>query len=270
MQGPHWKEQLQQKESFAALGKPNYYIGCNFGPYTDANFLASYHRLFASVSDVCFRDKYSYSLFMDLPNIRCAADVIFSYPVDETADVEKASRLLVSAIDLSTRNVSVLQRESYEQSLADICSTFMSHNYEVVLMSFCAVEGDCKAIEAIRKRIGMKNSELLHLYAYEGDVKEAILQIRSASCIVASRFHAVVLGLLNSKPVLPVIYSDKTKHMLDGLGYEGKSVRISEMVGLDPDDVFDYLIHSTPIDVNSAVLSAKEQFAALASFIGGT
>ncbi len=42
------------------------------------NIIIIFHNMLSDVEDVCFRDKYSYNLFKELPNARQAADIVFS------------------------------------------------------------------------------------------------------------------------------------------------------------------------------------------------
>ena len=53
---------------------PFCYISCNYGPYQTKEYFELSKRNFATCSDICFRDKYSYNLFKDIDNVRYAPD----------------------------------------------------------------------------------------------------------------------------------------------------------------------------------------------------
>ena len=46
--------------------------------------------------------------------------------------------------------------------------------------------------------------------------------------MIATRFHGTILALDAGRPVLPVIYSDKTRHVLEDLGFQGTILDLRE------------------------------------------
>ena len=42
--------------------------------------------------------------------------------------------------------------------------------------------------------------------------------------LYATRFHATILGALFGIPTIPIIYSDKTQHVLDDIGWLGDTL----------------------------------------------
>src|SRR5699024_9632383 len=77
MQTANWKRTYKQIEAMMMKGKPFYLLGANFGPFEDKLFFQTYEKLFRSCTDICFRDEASYERFNHLPQVRCAADVVF-------------------------------------------------------------------------------------------------------------------------------------------------------------------------------------------------
>ena len=58
--------------------------------------------------------------------------------------------------------------------------------------------------------------------SYDGTNDNIILNLLAESeYVIASRFHAVVLAMVAGRPVLPIIYSDKTLHILEDLNFNG-------------------------------------------------
>ncbi|MFR2984255.1 MAG: polysaccharide pyruvyl transferase family protein [Bifidobacterium pseudocatenulatum] len=55
-----------------------YVLGANFGPFYSKRYLSFYKKFFSNYcQDVCFRDRYSASLFSDVSNVRYAP----GYPI---------------------------------------------------------------------------------------------------------------------------------------------------------------------------------------------
>lgn len=53
--------------------------------------------------------------------------------------------------------------------------------------------------------------------------------ISNSSIVICSRFHATILGILAGKPVIPIVYSDKTIHMLNDIGFKGLVIDIRNL-----------------------------------------
>lgn len=58
-------------------GKSFYLLGANFGLYEDKQYYKKHKEEFKKYTDICFREEYSYKKFIDLPNVRMAADIVF-------------------------------------------------------------------------------------------------------------------------------------------------------------------------------------------------
>ena len=65
---------------------------------------------------------------------------------------------------------------------------------------------------------------------YDGENQHEILkQLATSEIVIATRFHAVVLGLVSQCRVLPVLYSNKTKNILKDLNINGNMADIKEL-----------------------------------------
>ena len=77
--GSMYMEQKNDTNKKFYLGKKPYYIlGSNFGPYHTQTYYENVHKFFEKAEDVCFREKYSYDLFSDIPQVRYASDIVFT------------------------------------------------------------------------------------------------------------------------------------------------------------------------------------------------
>lgn len=222
----------QISERFSHLRNKYYIIGSNFGPYKDKEYHQLHSEVFENAEDVSFREEHSYKLFEGLKNIRYASDIVFSM---DTNDIKVANKkqVVISVIDLSCRNELSEFKEMYENKIKEMCEHFISSGYEVTLMSFCNFEGDKKAIESILGLLDKKTSSKVEVYLYDGDIQGALNVIAGCEVVIATRFHAMILGLLFNKKVLPIIYSNKTLNVLNDIEFKGEYVRIEEMDKFD-------------------------------------
>ena len=130
-------------------------------------------------------------------------------------------------IDKKANQIANPNTEKYEKLMNEMIDKFIDFGYEVELYSFCKSEGDESAIEKI-KSIN-KNSDKLKTYYYNGNIDEALDELSSASIIVGTRFHANVIGMVINKTIIPVIYNDKTRELLNDINFKGKFVDIDNI-----------------------------------------
>lgn len=224
------KDLIETLDSKYGDATPLFFIGENFGPYQNEFYLQCYRKVFEKSEDVCFRDKYSAQLFSDLPNIRVEPDVVFGLGKNDYICKEE-KKIVVSVIDLESRDSLRKYRKIYEDKILEIVEYFSDMDYEVVLMSFCETEGDENAIRRILNKT--KLGDKVSAYFYKGDINEAIKEISSAEYVIGTRFHSVILGLLFNKKLLPIVYSDKTGNVLNDINYTGKCLKFDDLVNLD-------------------------------------
>jgi colanic acid/amylovoran biosynthesis protein len=245
--------------------KPYFIIGSNFGPYKDEHYYTSYKSLFKFAKDICFRDTYSYNLFSDLPNVRYGADVIFSYKTAK--NVEETNNIVISVIDLSKRQDLKRYKENYISKIIELSLFFVKKGYGVSLMSFCESEGDKAAIEEILSRINIEDKKNISPYYYSGDVDGALNLIAKSKYVLATRFHAMILGFVFNKPVFPIMYSDKSLNVIEDMGFDGEYTDVENIDKIDPNKVFNYLSQRSPFDISEQIASSFSQFKGLDTFL---
>lgn len=238
------------------LKKPLYIIGSNFGPYKNVKYLKKQKKLFSQAADVCFRDKKSYELFNELPNVRYSTDIVFSY-TNPNIKIKNNKKAIFSIIDcdFKEKELGKNYREKYENTILNLINFFHQKKYEITLMSFCKAQGDENAIERIIKRCKF---DVNHYY-YDGNIEEAINIIASSSIVVGTRFHANILGLLYGKSILPIAYSDKTINILNDLNYKGKILDIRTLDKFNVSLLTDFDLEYK-IDISKQVKLAEKHF----------
>ena len=219
---PTWAQICSWWE-YEAANYPFYVLGANFGPYHTEEYREKMAQIFRSCRDVCFRDRYSRELFRDVATVRLAPDILFSYPVPECA--VKENQIFVSVINCAGRDESHdLSRhdERYVANMAAMLRRLLEAGQELVLASFCAEEGDEEGIRKILAAMGCEQDPRVRVLHYDGtNTDELTAAISESGGVIATRFHAAILAIAANRPVLPIVYSDKTKHVLEDLGFTG-------------------------------------------------
>lgn len=228
-------------------------LGANFGPYKTEEYRKKLYEVFYKMNDVCFRDIYSLNKFKGNSKIRYAPDILFSYPIEKRPIKQK--QIFVSVVSCSGKDKTYDLTEienNYINNMSKILSEYLNHGYNLVLSSFCSKEGDDREIDKIVKKMSYLNNDKIRIINYSGVNMESVLGTLSESeYIIGSRFHAIVLALAANRPVLPIIYNDKTKNMLNDLGFTGI------VFDLRSGDAWDFELSKKNLDDYSFTLSEK-------------
>lgn len=208
---------------YEAKNRPFYILGANFGPYRTEAYREKLAEIFAYNQDVCFRDRYSEEKFAQVPTVRYAPDILFGLEMPQRKCFEK--RVFFSVIDCAAKDEGLNHFSKYEEDylhyLCQMIQQAHDRGYQTVLASFCKAEGDEQAIDKILRRLP-DTALQIKTVRYTGTNADVLLQeISDSDFVVASRFHGAILGFDAGKPVLPVVYSDKTIHVLEDAGFQG-------------------------------------------------
>ncbi len=222
-----WSQYLQWWDSMAQ-SRDFYVLGANFGPYHTEAYRECISRIYARMKDVCFRDQYSLKLFSDVKTVRQAPDILLAYPMPQVAVQEK--QIFVSVIHCGGRAQShdLTQYEAgYVENMARLLTQYRQEGYRLVLSSFCAPENDEEGIVRILKAMGAEQDPSIRILRYDGtNADQLTTAIAESEFVVATRFHAMILAMAADRPVLPLIYSDKTIHVLEDLHFDGPVIDI--------------------------------------------
>lgn len=224
MEYPNW-QQICTWWDYEAKNRPFYVLGANFGPYHTEAYREKMAQIFENCRDVCFRDKYSAGLFPGV--VRCAPDILFSYPTPKVPVKEK--QIFVSVIDCQGRDEThdlYCFDNSYVANMAGLLKEYLDDGWRLVLSSFCKQEGDENGIRRITNAMGVSAGDpRITMLCYDGTNTDALLTaIAESERVISTRFHGVILALAAGRPVLPVVYSDKTARVLEDLAFDGAAV----------------------------------------------
>lgn len=212
-----------------------FFLNGNFGPWRTPEFLERYAGIFSRAVDVTVRDRASLAQLAGVPTVRLAPDLIFSTP--RPTPPGERSGVVISVIDLSGREALAEQREPYEAALAALIDDLITAGESVTLMSFCAYEGDEAAAGRILDLLQPQVRPRVRTHFYRGDVAAALATIGGARAVLATRFHAMVLGLTFGCRVCTITYSDKTSQVLDDLGLEQHGWTLDEFAATPSSEV---------------------------------
>lgn len=202
---------------FPEKNKHFFIIGANFGPYKTQAFLDSRKKKIKSSESCCFRDKYSYNLFADIPQVSYAPDVLFGCPFLPRRT--EGDHVGISVIDLNNHSSLREYAADYEQGIKNICDHWTGRDKTVKLLCFCNDEGDTKVADRIALLCNSPGK--IERVVYSGDTVRFLSELNSCETIYATRFHAMILGWAMGKNVVPVIYSNKQTNVIDDIGFKG-------------------------------------------------
>lgn len=224
-----YKKSLEKRKEL--LKKNKYFVlGSNFGPYYTENYKNEYEVFFQRCEDISFREQFSYNIFNKLKNVRMAKDIVFSLN-DSKSNEEKY--ILYSVIKPSLRKELRDKDEEYYTQIIKTSIDLIKEGKKIKYMSFCKREGDEEAIDLIVKALPKEYLNKISIYNYSGNLDEALNVIKKSEIIIATRFHAMILGFIYEKQVLPIAYSKKTVNVLKDLNFDGEYIEFNQLVKLN-------------------------------------
>lgn len=243
-------------------------LGANFGPYHTEEYRSAMDKVYTKLKDICFRDTYSKNLFADNDHVRQAPDILFSYPMPKVEENKK--QIFISVISYKDKELNSdfdqMTDEEYIEKIAQITSGFTKEGYQVILASFCREEGDLDAAREIKNKSEQQKN--ITIIDYDGTNRNQLLEEMSRSIyIIAARFHGTILGLTAGKSVFPILYSDKTKYVLEDLGFHGEYADLRDPDSLSFENAKKNLESGYKIDVTESVQNAEKHFEKLDEFL---
>lgn len=225
-----------------------YILGANIGPYYHEEYLEYVKEIIAKSCDICVRDIRSYELIKDNPNARYGGDIAFGLCSEK--EVEKTKKIFISVMNLEIKDFSREQQQFYENIISSIIEEYHVKKYEIVVASFCEREQDNIMVQKIKQRFPY----VRELY-YRDNLCYVVEQIQSSEVVIATRFHAMVLGFLYAKKVIPLIYNSKMKNLLEDIRFQNEMYDIINMKKIDGKDQ-DY----KDVDISGQKSTAENHF----------
>ena len=204
----------------------SYIVGSNFGPYHSRSFFEAYEKIFEKCKDICFRDRYSYEMFLGLEIVRYAPDIVLAGTWEErNKENHDSPAVVISVIDLERRAELKDKRVKYEEMIVSIIQYHIQKNDKVILAAFCEFEGDVEACMRIWKLCGENTNVEIKAYQEFGFLNV----LSNAKRIYGARFHSIILAMYYGIPCVPFIYGKKTYYALCSYSKSFQTVRIKEL-----------------------------------------
>lgn len=239
IQFDQWEKQYNfRKKIINAFYKQNkkiFILGSNFGPYDDKNFVKKYEDLFKKCTDICFRDYYSYNLFLHLENVRLEPDIVFQYSHENNKKIKNS--IGFSVISLDDREDLVIHKKEYISKLKELTLEAVKRGKTVYFFSFCEHQGDLLMINEILDGLNLLGK--VESINYTGDINKFISKFSMMESIIGVRFHACILSQVFNQGLFPIIYSDKTYNVLSDINLVEMYKYISDIKNLDVNYVLD-------------------------------
>ena len=236
------------------LAKKFYLISTNFGPYNDSRWKDDFEEIFPQMTDVCFRDEYSYQLFAHLSNTRFAPDAILTLGEQQIND-NHPKNVIISLIDcaLNARSKELRRAaESYESTMVEVAQKFLAEGYRVTFLN-SNTNQDRPACDRIISNIGSANVDVVD---YNGDLDVIFDLYRNSSCVVATRLHTIILAWLHRLPVVPIVYDIKVENLLNSYHFSADRFDVKNLDNVSGEDIFeamkkyDYFLPQKTIDAS--------------------
>lgn len=248
----------------------SYVIGVNFGPYKNDCYRLQMRAQFEKAKDVCFRDRASYYLFRDLPNVRYAPDILLgmhfpaapgkNYVVVSVMDFQYASR------PYEVRKYAAV----YECALCSLCVNIIRKlQTDVVLMSFCEAEGDLAAARRVRTKMIAADrtlEEKVSIFNHQ-NLLESVQMLNESRAVLATRFHSMVLAWRMNKPCFAVCYGQKMRNLISDFSFKNFCT-LEKLEELKPESVVCALAEGINPDIRTAGKQAQGHFAKLDKVLG--
>ena len=211
-------EQYEFIKKLKEVGKPFFFVGCNYPVKFDVEFNEITEKIFRICEDVCFRDKYSKSIFKELDNVRSAPDVVLTFNPNKPK--KNSGSLGISLIDLykSYREPLRHNQEKYYDLIINTAKKFIANGKQVSLFSFCKCEGDEEAVKLVYNNFTEKERELVNIVNYQNDYTDFLAKYGQMEYMICTRFHSMILSLLFEQKIFVVSYNAKIKSVMNDLG----------------------------------------------------
>lgn len=233
MESEYGMHEIKEFNKFIKKCKENnkkfFYMSCNFGPYKTQEYVDLARKNFSLCDGICFRDKKSYNLFKDIPSVRYAPDMAFSFNIDKEKYKMKEKTIGISVISLEIREKLKHLEGQYNDFIKRIIIKFAKRDYKVCLFSFSQFEKDDEAIKKIIEMVPEEYKDKVEVVLFDSDIEQYLEKYAKMEYMVCSRFHAMILSILFGQKIYNLTYSKKQDNVIKELKLFRKYQQIQNM-----------------------------------------
>ncbi|WP_283746696.1 polysaccharide pyruvyl transferase family protein [Bacillus cereus] len=212
---------------FKLFRKSTFVLGCNFGPYKTVEYKEKYSRTFRKLTHMTVRDQYSFELLKDKDiNLTLHPDIVLSKKHDEKGS-GKSNVVGISIINWPKNN----NEKGYIDFNVNLIRELLNENKKVRIFAFQNTSkiSDNKIISKVIKELDSAAQNEVDVISYDGNIKFFLEKYSQCDSMVTSRFHSLIISLINGQAIYPVIYSEKTLNTMKFLGIDLEYMRLEEI-----------------------------------------
>ena len=131
------------------------------------------------------------------------------------------------------------------------------------MLSLCNLQKDHLMCQRVKEHF----SEHVTVVDYQGGIDKVVDIFARAEYVIASRFHAMVLGWLAKAPVFPIYYSNKTINVIRDYGFNGSYASILEFSELSCEGIDQNRLNGYLFETAALQTEAQKQFLKLDEFM---
>jgi len=197
-----------------------YVLGCNFGPYHSEAYRQFYEGMFKKASQVSFRDQYSCGLFSG-DNIYYAPDILFGLEQEAVLLPVYKDYILISVLNPGKDSLDNFdyRKSDYFRKLEEFIQYAINKKEKIVLLGFCNFQRDDMFIHDLVQKIGINSEthDIITVCYPDITYKEALGYFTNAKAVIATRYHAMIIGWVFGRRVFPISYNEKMRHVIEEL-----------------------------------------------------
>lgn len=250
------EEQTKYYSDLLSNRKKSFLCGTNFGPYKTQEFYEYFSRYIDCFEDVCFREHYSKDMFSMKNNVRYAPDIVFNLKYENKSIVEDSKLVLISVKYFKDSKL----RELYQKNIVSIIRGLVEEGYRVAIVSFCEIEGDSISVNEIISKVQDLPQEKIQAFYYNSNINDCLDLFLEARYVLATRYHAMIIGFLFNKITIPIIYNPKMTNVLEDMNYTGLQYTVEKMDMANVNDIINYFSSASIIDISKIITEAENCF----------
>mgnify|MGYP000031231233 CR=1 FL=1 len=230
-------------------------IGCSVGPFVDQTAERISMIDISAYDLITVRDRYSYEFIkknVKSANVSYYPDIVFSTP--ESWLPPRSGEELLGVV-VHNNVVETGNNYAFAQKLAQMCDEYIARTGKKVLLFVFDIGIEYDVLCACNVKALSKYPHMYEFMLHEDNGDTVIKNFARCKTIVSARLHGIILALRMGIPVLPVLYSDKARHMLDDLGFSGKRYTVGAFVDAPVEELYESLTHTKAFELPENLIS---------------